>query len=66
MLMTYYFAAFVTKGVYSGAFIAAWTGFALLSPIMAYFTWMTKKRGISKDYQYWRCAGVILIKRTAV
>ena len=46
MLMTYYFAAFVTKGVYSGAFIAAWTAFALLSPIMAYFTWMTKEKGV--------------------
>lgn len=46
MLMTYYFAAFVTKGVYSVAFIAAWTVFALLSPIMAYFTWMTKEKGV--------------------
>lgn len=57
MLMTYYFAAFVTKGVYSGAFIAAWTGFALLSPIMAYFTWMTKKGVFPKIIS----TGVVLV-----
>jgi hypothetical protein len=46
MLITYYFVAFVTKGVYSTAFIIGWTVFAFLSPIMAYFTWMTKEKGI--------------------
>lgn len=37
MLITYYFVAFITKGVYSTVFIIGWTVFALLSPIMAYF-----------------------------
>lgn len=46
MLITYYFVAFVTKGVYSSVFIIGWTVFALLSPIMAYFTWMTKEKGV--------------------
>ena len=46
MLITYYFVAFVTKGVYSTVFIIGWTVFALLSPIMAYFTWMTKEKGV--------------------
>ena len=38
--------AFVTKGIYSSVFIIGWTVFALLSPIMAYFTWMTKEKGV--------------------
>ena len=46
MLITYYFAAFVTKGVYSSVFIIGWTVFAFLSPLMAYFTWMTKEKGV--------------------
>lgn len=46
MLVTYYFAAFVTNGVYSKIYIVGWTVFALLSPILAYFVWMTKERGI--------------------
>ena len=46
MLITYYFVAFVTKGIYSSVFIIGWTVFALLSPIMAYFTWMTKEKGV--------------------
>lgn len=45
MLITYYFAAFITKGVYSNIFIAGWTVFALFSPILAYFTWITKEKG---------------------
>ena len=45
MLITYYFVAFVTKGVYSTTFIIGWTVFALFSPIMAYFTLMTKEKG---------------------
>lgn len=43
---TYYFAAFVTDGVYSTAFIVGWTAFALLSPIFAYLAWMTKEKGV--------------------
>ncbi|MGN0527300.1 MAG: DUF6518 family protein [Acutalibacteraceae bacterium] len=46
MLITYYFVAFVTNGVYDSVFIIGWTVFALLSPIMAYFTWMTKEKGV--------------------
>ena len=46
MLITYYFVAFVTKGVYSNVFIVGWTVFACLSPIMAYFAWMTKEKGV--------------------
>jgi len=46
MLITYYFVAFITKGVYSNIFIIGWTIFALCSPILAYFTWMTKEKGL--------------------
>lgn len=46
MLATYYLVAVLTKGVYSRAFIAGWTLFACLSPILAYFTWMTKRPGV--------------------
>lgn len=46
MLITYYFVAFVTKGVYSTVFIIGWTVFAFLSPLMAYFTWITKEKGV--------------------
>jgi len=46
MLITYYFVAFITKGIYSNIFIIGWTIFALCSPILAYFTWMTKEKGI--------------------
>lgn len=46
MLITYYFVAFVAKGVYSTVFIIGWTVFAFLSPLMACFTWMTKEKGV--------------------
>lgn len=46
MLITYYFVAFVTNGVYSTVFIAGWTVFAFISPLMAYLTWMTKENGV--------------------
>ena len=46
MLLTYYFVAFITKGVYSKDYIIGWTIFALFSPMMAYFTWKTKEDGI--------------------
>lgn len=46
MLITYYVAAFITKGVYSTVFITGWTVFAFLSPLMAYFTWMAKEKGV--------------------
>lgn len=46
MLITYYYVAFVTKGVYSNIIIIGWTIFALFSPILAYFTWITKEKGL--------------------
>lgn len=46
MLFTYYLVAVITKGVYSKTFIIGWTAFAFCSPIMAYFAWMTKERGV--------------------
>lgn len=46
MLITYYLVAFAAKGVYSAAFIIGWTVFAVFSPILAYFTWMTKEKGV--------------------
>lgn len=46
MLITYYFVAYITKGVYSNIYIIGWTIFALCSPILAYFTWMTKDKGL--------------------
>lgn len=46
MLITYYVVAVITKGVYSNTIIIGWTIFALCSPILAYFTWITKEKGI--------------------
>ena len=46
MLITYYLVAFISKGVYSDIYIAGWTAFAFLSPVFAYFTWMTKQNGV--------------------
>ena len=46
MLFTYYLVAVLTKGVYSRSFIIGWTVFAFCSLVMAYFAWMTKKRGV--------------------
>ena len=46
MLLAYYFVAIITNGVYSKTIIVGWTIFALFSPILAYFTWQKKKKGI--------------------
>ena len=46
MLLAYYAAAMLTHGVYGWPFIIGWTVFAFLSPVMAYFTWMVKERGL--------------------
>lgn len=46
MLITYYVTAFITSGVYNKTFITGWILFAFLSPIFAYFTWMTKEQGL--------------------
>ncbi len=58
MLITYYFVAFITKGVYSNIFIIGWTIFALCSPIMAYFTWLSKEKGI---FYKIICIGIVLV-----
>jgi len=46
MLLTYYATAMLTRGVYGWPYIIGWTVFALLSPLMAYFAWMAKQRGV--------------------
>ena len=46
MLVAYYATAAITHGVYSRPFIIGWTAFAVLSPVMAYFAWMTRERGV--------------------
>lgn len=46
MLITYYITAEITNSFYSKIFIKGWTIFALFSPLFAYFTWMTKEKGI--------------------
>ena len=46
MLITYYLVAEFTNGVYSRTFIMGWTLFALCSPIMAFFAWMSKEKGL--------------------
>lgn len=46
MLLTYYATAVLTRGVYSRSVIIGWAVFALFSPLMAYFAWMTKERGV--------------------
>ena len=46
MLATYYAVAAWSHGVYSKVFIIGWTVFALASPIMAFFAWITKEKGI--------------------
>lgn len=46
MLLAYYFVAIITNGVYSKTIIVGWTIFAIFSPILAYFTWMTKEKGV--------------------
>lgn len=46
MLITYYAAAVLTHGVYNTGYIIGWTIFALCSPVMAFFAWMTKDKGV--------------------
>ena len=46
MLIAYYIVAILTNGVYSDVYIIGWTVFALASPVMAYFAWMTKEKGL--------------------
>ena len=58
MLITYYIVAAITHGVYSEIFIIDWTIFAFWSPLFAYFTWMTKEKGIIAKII---SAGVVLV-----
>ena len=58
MLITYYTVAICTDGVYGWSFILGWTVFALLSPAMAYFAWMTKQRGVLPKLI---AAGIVLV-----
>lgn len=46
MLITYYFVEHVTNGVYSDVYIIGWTAFAFASPLLAYFTWIAKEKGV--------------------
>ncbi len=57
MLITYYFTAFVTSGIYSKTFIIGWTIFALCTPVMAYFAWMSKEKGLFPKII---CVGIVL------
>ena len=57
MLLTYYAATLLTEGIYGHVFIIGWTIFALCSPIMAYFVWMTKKDGV---FSKMIAAGIVL------
>ena len=47
MIFTYYLTAHITNSVYGWNFIKGWIIFAFISPIFAYFTWMTKEQGIA-------------------
>lgn len=46
MLITYYLTAIFTESVYGSVYIIGWTVFAFCSPLLAYFTWMTKSQGV--------------------
>ena len=46
MLITYYITAEYTNSVYGWAFIKGWSIFACVSPVFAYFTWITKEKGV--------------------
>ena len=46
MLITYYAVAAISKGVYNKEFILAWTIFALVCPVFAFFAWQTKEKGV--------------------
>ncbi len=57
MLITYYSVAVITHGVYSKIFIIGWSVFALCSPIMAYFAWLSKEKG---TFPKIICIGIVL------
>lgn len=46
MLITYYITAELTNSVYGMTFIYGWAAFSVCSPVFAWFTWMTKEKGV--------------------
>lgn len=46
MLVTYYAVAIIKHGVYGTTFIIGWTIFAFGSPVLAFFAWQSKEKGI--------------------
>ena len=46
MLAAYYITAELTDSVWSMQFVGGWLIFFLFSPLFAYFTWMTKEKGL--------------------
>lgn len=46
MVAAYYFTAFISNGVYRHNYVFGWLCFACLSPLFAYFTWLSKEKGI--------------------
>ena len=48
MLTAYYVTAEITSSIYSIKIARGWMIFALFSPVLAYFTWMTKEKGICR------------------
>lgn len=46
MLLTYYITAEITDSVYGYAYVQGWAVFACLCPVLAYFTWIAKEKGI--------------------
>ncbi len=45
VLVTYYTAAVITEGIYSGFTIRAWTVFALCTPVLGFMAWHAKEPG---------------------
>ena len=58
MLLTYYATALLTHGVYGSVYIIGWTAVALISPIPAYFAWLTKEKGVLPKII---AAGIVLV-----
>ncbi len=46
MLIAYYITAELTASVYGMTFIYGWAVFSICSPVFAWFTWMTKQKGV--------------------
>ena len=58
MLAAYYGAAVMTGGVYGRTYLIGWTVFALVSPVFAWFAWLTKEKGI---FPKLIAAGIVLV-----